>query len=407
MRKAVIIGGGIAGSVGAIALQQAGIESTIYEAREQSAGLDIGAYLTIAVNGLDALRPLALDGPVTAAAFPTSSIEFFSGSGKPLGRVPIGGTLADGTVTHTLKRTDLYRILRDEAIARGIAFEHGKRLVQVESAPNGGVTARFADSTSASGDLLIGADGIHSTVRKIIDADAPNPRYTGIGNIGGFSQATIADAGPGVYRMIFGKRCFFGYTVSPSGEIWWFGNPPSTRPLSLDELRRTTSEEWKHRLVELYSDDVGPAVEIVRATTNEIAGSNQYEMPTVPNWQRDRLIIIGDAAHAASPTSGQGASMAIEDGLVLARCLRDQPDVGKAFTAFEQLRRHRVERVVVFGAERNASKMPGTIGRIIRDLVLPTIFKRHSSPKAMSELAWLFDHHIEWDDAGALASMTA
>jgi 2-polyprenyl-6-methoxyphenol hydroxylase-like FAD-dependent oxidoreductase len=175
------------------------------------------------------------------------------------------------------------------------------------------------------------------------------------------------------------------------------GNPPSERPLTSQKLRNTSSAEWQRRLIDLYSGDLGPAVEIVRATTNEIAWSNQYEIPRVPRWHRGNMLIIGDAAHAASPTSGQGASMAIEDGVELARCLRDNPEPAEAFRVYEQQRRARVERVVAFGAERNAGKMPSTIGRLARDLVLPTIFKRHSSPKAMRELAWLFDHHIDWD----------
>jgi 2-polyprenyl-6-methoxyphenol hydroxylase-like FAD-dependent oxidoreductase len=275
--------------------------------------------------------------------------------------------------------------------------------VRAEVTSDRRVTAEFADGSRAEGDVLIGADGIHSTVRSIIDPAAPKPRYTGLGNIGGFSTVQLADAAPGAYRMIFGKRCFFGYTVSPTGEVWWFGNPPSERPLSPEELRRTTSEMWKDRLIELYGGDDGPAVDIVRATTNRIAGSNQYEMPRVPRWWRDGMIVIGDAAHAASPTSGQGASMAIEDGIALAKCLRDHAEPAAAFTAYEQQRRERVERVVAFGAERNASKMPGPLGSLIRDLVLPTIFKRHSSPKAMAKLQWLFDHHIDWDADADLA----
>lgn len=396
MRKALVIGGGIAGPVSALALQRAGIEATIFEAREHSSGLDVGAYLTVVVNGLDALRAVGLDEAVKAAGFPTVSIEFFNGRGKPLGTVPIGGTLADGTVTHTLKRIDLYRILADAVRERGIPIEHGKRLVHAEMTPEGQVAAQFADRTRAEADVLIGADGIHSRVRSIIDSGAPGPRYTGLGNIGGFSRLELDDAAPGTYRMIFGKRCFFGYTVSPSGEVWWFGNPPSDRPLSSEELHRTTSDMWTERLVDFYSADASPAVKIVRATTNQIAGSNQYEMPTVPNWHRETMIVIGDAAHAASPTSGQGASMAIEDGIVLAKSLRDNPNPRLAFANYEQQRRARVERVVAFGAERNASKMPGPIGSRVRDLVLPTICKRHSSPKAMARLQWLFDHHIDW-----------
>jgi 2-polyprenyl-6-methoxyphenol hydroxylase-like FAD-dependent oxidoreductase len=132
-KKALIIGGGIAGPVTAMALQRAGIDSVVYEAYDSSAGLDAGAFLTIAVNGLDALRVLDAHEPVLEAGFPTRKIEFFSGTGKRLGEVPIGETLPDGTVTHTIKRADLYRVLHDESIRRGIRIEHGKRLVDAES----------------------------------------------------------------------------------------------------------------------------------------------------------------------------------------------------------------------------------------------------------------------------------
>src|ERR671916_1074199 len=136
-KRALIIGGGIAGPVTAMALQRAGVESVVYEAYDTSAGLGAGAFLTVAVNGLDALRTLDAHEPVLDAGFPTRNIEFFSGTGKRLGGVPIGGTLPDGTVTHTIKRADLYRLLHDESIRRGIRIEHGKRLVDTETASDG------------------------------------------------------------------------------------------------------------------------------------------------------------------------------------------------------------------------------------------------------------------------------
>jgi FAD-dependent urate hydroxylase len=395
VEQVLVIGGGVAGPATAMALQRAGIPATVFEARDRSTGIDVGAYLTVAVNGLDALDTLGLKEAVMAAGFPTSNIQFFNGTGKQLGDVPIGGTLPDGTVTHSLKRATLYGILHDAAVERGIAIEHGRRLTAVEQRDDG-LIARFADGSTASGSVLIGADGIHSTLRTIIDPDAPSPRYTGMGNAGGFSAAGIADTSPGSYRMIFGKRAFFGYTVSPSGEIWWFANPPSDRPLSPRELGETSSDEWKQRLVELFAGDAGPAAGIIDATSGEIVVTNQYEMPRVPNWRRDRMLIIGDAAHAASPTSGQGASMAIEDAVVAAMCLRDIEDPSIAFDAHERQRRERVERVVAYGAERSADKVPGPLGRVIRDLMLPRILKRHTSPKSMQSLNWMFDHRIDW-----------
>ena len=297
-KKALVIGGGIAGPVTAMALQRAGIDSVVYEAYDTSAALDAGAFLTVAVNGLDALRSLDAHEPVLAAGFPTRSIEFFSGTGKRLGEVPIGGTLADGTVTHTIKRADLYRVLHDEALRRGIRTEHGKRLIDAETTPDG-VVARFEDSTHAEGDLLIGADGIHSRTRQIIDPAAPGPRYTGLGNVGGFASNAAVNTKPGIYAMVWGKRAFFGYTVSPSGEIWWFANPPSARELTKAELVATTVQ-WKRQLIGLFADDVCPAVEIIRATAGELAGTNQHDMPSVPNWREGPMVIVGDAAHATS-----------------------------------------------------------------------------------------------------------
>jgi FAD-dependent urate hydroxylase len=392
-KKALIIGGGIAGPVTAMALQRAGIYPIVYEAYAASAGT-AGAFLTVAVNGLDALRVLDAHRPVLATGFPTRNIVFLSGTGKRLGEVPIGGTLPDGTVTHTIKRAHLYRALHDEAIRRGIRIEHGKRLVDAETTPDG-VVARFEDGTQATGDLLIGADGIHSRTRSIIDPTAPKPRYTGLGNIGGYARNASVVASPGQYEMVFGKRAFFGYAVSPTGEIWWFANPPSERELTRAELAATTTEQWKQRLIELFSGDATPAVEIIRSTTGELTGTNQYDMPSVPTWHRGPMIIVGDAAHATSPSSGQGASMAIEDAVVLARCLRDLPDVGRAFAAYEQLRRQRVERVVAYGARTNSSKAAGPIARVLRDLMLPIILKRAAGDESF---AWVYDYHIGWHE---------
>ncbi len=196
--------------------------------------------------------------------------------------------------------------------------------------------------------------------------------------------------------MVFGKRAFFGYLVSPSGEIWWFANPPRADEPTREELAATTTEQWKRHLVELFSGDRTPATEIVDSTTGELPGTGQYDMPSVPTWHRGPMIIIGDAAHAAAPSSGQGASMAIEDAVVLARCLRDLPDTGQAFAAYERLRRERVERVVAQGAKTSNNKAPGPVARVLRDLMLPIILKRVGGKGGPD--AWVHDHHIDWDE---------
>jgi FAD-dependent urate hydroxylase len=391
-KKALIVGGGVAGPVAAMALRQAGIDSVVYEAYADGAD-GAGAFLTFASNGLDALRTIDANHLVVAEGFPTPRMTIQNGTGKHLGDVPLGGTLPDGTVSQTLKRADLYRALRDEAVRRGAHVEYGKRLVDAETTPDG-VTARFEDGTEAVGDLLIGADGIHSRTRRIIDPSAPGARYVPVLNIGGYARDVTVQAEPGTFRMVFGKRAFFGYAVHPSGEIWWFANPPCADEPTRAELAAIGTEQWREMLIDLFAGDASPALEIIRSTPGKLAGWATYDLPSVPTWHKGSLVIIGDAAHATAPSSGQGASMAIEDAVVLARCLRDLPDTGQAFAAYERLRRARVERIVAHGARTSNSKAAGPVGRVLRDLMMPFILKRVARGES---LAWMHDYHIDWD----------
>ena len=392
-KKALIVGGGVAGPVAAMALGRAGIDSVVYEAYPGGADYT-GAFLTFASNGLDALRSIDAHRLVLDEGFPTPRMEIQSGTGKHLGSVPNGGTLPDGTVSQTLKRANLYGALRDEAVRRGAHVKYGKRLVDAENAP-GGVVARFEDGTEAEGSLLIGADGIHSRTRRIIDPSAPGARYLPVLDIGGYARSVRVPADPGVFYMTFGKRAFFGYAVHPSGEVWWFANPPRADEPTRAELASTSTEQWREMLLDLFAEDDTPAVEIIRATPGKLAGWATYDLPSVPTWHRGSMIVVGDAAHATSPSSGQGASMAIEDAVVLARCLRDIPDTPRAFAAYERLRRTRVERIVAHGARTSNSKAAGPVGRFIRDLMMPMFLKRVANGGA---LAWMHDYRIDWEE---------
>ena len=397
-KRALIIGGGVAGPVAAMALRQAGIDSVVYEAYADGAD-GAGGFLTFASNGMDALHAIDAHHLVLAEGFPTPRMTIQNGTGKHLGEVPLGGKVPDGTVSQTLKRADLYRTLRDEAVRRGSLIEYGKRLVDAKTTPDGSVTARFEDGTEAVGDLLIGADGIHSRTRRIIDPSAPGARYIPVLNIGGYARDVRVLAEPGTFRMVFGKRAFFGYAVHPSGEIWWFANPPRADEPTSAELAATTTEQWREMLVDLFAEDATPADQIVRATPGRLAGWSTYDLPSVPMWHRGPMVIIGDAAHATAPSSGQGASMAIEDAVVLARCLRDLSDIPQAFAAYERQRRTRVERIVAHGARTSNSKAAGPVARVLRDLMMPFLLKRVANG---GSLAWMHDYHIEWQEKVAI-----
>jgi FAD-dependent urate hydroxylase len=393
-RTALVIGAGIAGPVAAMALHKAGIRPTIYEAHPSGAE-GIGTFLTIASNGIDALRAIGADQTALAASFPTPTITLRSTTGKNLGTARTGLTLPDGTTSHTLKRADLYQALYQEAARRGIDVQHGKRLTAAEPTGNG-VRAVFDDGTDAAADVLIGADGIHSTVRKLIDPTAPAPTYIGLINLGGYARGVEVDAEPGSYTMIFGKRAFFGYVLAPGGEVWWFANVPRRDEPARGEAEAITPAQWQARLAGLYAADAGPAARLVEAsgTAGISKASPIHSIPHLPLWHNGRMIVIGDAAHAPTPTSGQGASLSIEDAIVLARCLRDLPTPEVAFTRFQALRRPRAERIIKQAARINSSKTATPLTRILRDATLPAIMKMAANSKQATAA---YRYHIDWD----------
>jgi 2-polyprenyl-6-methoxyphenol hydroxylase-like FAD-dependent oxidoreductase len=402
MTKALIVGGGVAGPVTAMALQRAGIEAAVYEAYPQRTE-EVGSYLTVATNGLDALRAVQADGPVLAGGFPTPVNVLLSSGGRRLGSASNGGRLPDGTVSHTIKRARLYRALHQQAADRGIPIEFGRRLVGAGATAGGGVIARFEDGTQATGDLLVGADGVHSATRRIIDPHAPAGRYVGLVNFGGYTPEVAAPGQPGAWHMIFGRRAFFGHVVDPDGGTVWFANVPRP-PVTSAERDGTTAEQWRRQLIGLFAGDRGPAAELIAAGRLELAADNTHDLPKVPTWRRGPMVIIGDAAHAPSPTSGQGASMAAEDAVVLAKCLRDLPDVPQALAAYERLRRRRVERIVAQGARTSRSKTQGPVGRALSGIMLPLVFKFLVTERSQ---AWIYGHHLDWDAPVAPAARAA
>jgi len=390
-KTAVVVGGGIAGTVAAIALQDAGYTPAIHEARDRTAD-ERGAFLTVAVNGLAALRTLGLDpAALFAGGFPTPAMALRNAAGRPLARLPLGGPDPDGTTTTTVRRADLYVALRAEAERRGIPLVYGRRLTGLTRSP-GGVTAVFADGSTAGGDLLVGADGLHSRTRVALDPAAPAPRYLGLLNAGGFTAGPVPAElrpEPGVMQMAFGQRAFFGWAGAPDGSVWWFANPPRRRPAEPGEW---TPAGWRAELLRLFAGDGVPAAALIRASDEIVGPWNTWDLPRVPVWRDDRTILLGDAAHAVSPSSGQGASMAVEDAVTLGRCLRARADLGAALADYEHLRRGRVEKVVAYGRRSGSTKTAGPVGAVLRDALTPLIMRllyRRGDPQA-----WILDHRI-------------
>jgi 2-polyprenyl-6-methoxyphenol hydroxylase-like FAD-dependent oxidoreductase len=197
-------------------------------------------------------------------------------------------------------------------------------------------------------------------------------------------------------HMSFGRRAFFAYSVDDDGRIGWFANLPRRLPMSLAEARAVGAAEWLRVLREAFAADRTPAEDILRIVdpAELVVIGGLEDLPTVPTWSRGRLVLLGDSAHATSPSSGQGASIAVESAVQLARCLRDLPTVPEAFAAYERSRRPRVERIIAGGRRTSNEKAAGPIARVVRDATMPLVMKLMAKP---AKMAWQVDYRIDWD----------
>jgi 2-polyprenyl-6-methoxyphenol hydroxylase-like FAD-dependent oxidoreductase len=380
----LVVGGGVAGLAAAMALRHAGFAVTVYEARPNGAH-GKGAFLTIMANGLDALRAIDAEHLVLDRSFASRQVLMRNGRDRRLGVLTIP-TPDPALGPRTMRRADLYSVLVEEARRRGVEVVHGRRLVGVRY--HGGVTAFFDDDTRTGGDLLIGADGVHSTTRTLIDPNAPKPAYTGWNIVMGAARDVLPASQRDCYYMYFGRRATCGHITAPDGETWWFANVPCGER----ELAGAAPTALRQRLGDLFAGDRVGVVRAIRATTDEqLTATACYQLPTLPTWFRAGMTLVGDALHVASPSTTQGASLAIEDGVVLAKCLRDNLDTTTALHAYERLRRERVERVVRTGFGRLGPRAPGPLRRLLRDRA---VARRTRHP----DIDWLHLHHIDWDD---------
>lgn len=379
VRTAAVIGGGIAGPVAALALARAGIQPTIFERRREGA---YGGTIALAPNGVAALGIVGAADAVEAAAEPISAQRMtIGGRSVALPELPGAGPL------RLVKRTDLARILHDRVREEGITVAYGKRLIDVQGS---GVVFEDGDTTDA--DVIVGADGIHSTVRSLIDPSAPGPRYTGMIAVEGLAELPVES---GTMTFAFGRNAYYLYSPAPGGGTMWGVNLPSPTADTFADAQRVPVEQWRSRLLETYGDD-DPGGALIRSTPADrlFATGALYLMPPVPRWHRDRMVLVGDAVHAPSNSSGQGASLAIESAIQLARCLRDLRDPASAFRAYEGMRRSRVEGITARAAKINHTKAPGPIGRRIMPLLMPLALKAMNPEHTMGREQ---RYRIDWN----------
>ena len=363
--QAVVIGGGVAGSASAIALARIGAEVTVYEAYEDPAG-PVGSYVSLAVNGLRALAALGCLEQVQRTGFPVARQLMWSGRGKLLGDVARGRSPRDTLHSVTLMRADLVTALREEAQRSGARIVTGQRL------------AGPKDPLTADADLIVGADGIWSATRRELDPAAPEPGYAKIYYVSGVSDGTSVrtEVSRQGFNWIFAQHGVFIYLPAPDGSIWWTAQVASATP---------PADPAAVNLAELFSTEPQAAA-VLAAATGVRAVNIGHVLAPVSRRHDGHTVLIGDAAHPVG--AGQGASMAMEDAVVLARELTDAGSIPAGLAAFDRQRHPRSGKLAKTETANRDAKTAGPVGTRMREMIMPHVFNRFYE-KATS---WLYEY---------------
>ena len=394
-KKAIIIGCGIAGPALALSLHKAGIESEIFEA-QKALDDDAGLFHYLSPNGMNVFHVLGIYDKIKNLGYVSNNIFLNDENDKKFATIPEENSeKIYGASSIMIKRGVLTKALREEVLEKKIPLNFGKKLISIENKDNSTVIAHFEDGTSTTGDYLIGCDGIHSRTRHILMPNSTEPEYTKVVVAGGYTEAEINDKSISTIHAHYCKRAYLAYFILPNGEIWWWNGMSYPQKQTRKELEQISKDQWKQTIIDLFHDDVEIIQNIVRSSNNQFMTYPIYDIPQLDMWFKGNVCLVGDAAHATSPTNGQGAAMALEDAVTLAKCLRDVEITSDAFTKFQQLRKKRVEKIVKIGRSNGEGYfLTNSLRKKIRNLTLslmlsPLFFKRMANS--------FFGYDVEWD----------
>lgn len=388
---AAVIGAGIGGLTAALTLARAGLTVRVYE--QASALREVGAGIQLAPNATRILHRLGLAEALARAAVRPACTEVRRwDDGRVLWSQPLADTVEArfGAPYYHLYRPDLLAVLAD-ALPAGI-LRLGHRLTALEQGPDG-VALRFAGGESARADVVVGADGIHSTVREaLFGPESPrfsgSTAYRGLVPIERLAHVPLLRQG---YSWLGPDRHFVHYYVA-AGRLLNF---VAVCPAGAWRL-----ESWSARgrvqdaLAEFAS--FHPMVRQIIGAADETFRWALYDRPPLPAWSRGRVTLLGDAAHAMLPFLAQGACQAIEDAVVLAGLLAgaDPGAVAGRLVRYEALRKPRATRIQQ-GSYENATTyhLPDGPAQQERDARYAALARE--APYAAR--GWLFDYDAEME----------
>jgi 2-polyprenyl-6-methoxyphenol hydroxylase-like FAD-dependent oxidoreductase len=327
-RRALVVGGGIGGLTAAVALRGAGFEVVVLE--RESEPREVGAGISLWPNAVNVLRQLGVGDAVEAVAVAQSEGGCRTWRGRRVADAPLAGTTArHGPPLLMLHRASL-RAALSGALDRGV-LQLSAECTSVDQDAKW-VSVTLADGRSVQGDVVIGADGVHSRVRAVT-FDAEAPRYSGFTAWRGIVPLDDMLASRIRPAESWSRGGLFGLTRLGGSQAFWYAiarAPANEGGLAAEE---------KAILLRRFGYWHDPIPELIDATAVEaIVRTSLYDRPPLARWAAGRIALIGDAARGMLPNLAQGGWQAIEDGAALADALRASSDDG-ALAAYDSQRR--------------------------------------------------------------------
>jgi 2-polyprenyl-6-methoxyphenol hydroxylase-like FAD-dependent oxidoreductase len=351
-RSVAIVGAGVGGLSAALGLCRAGWHVSVLEKWPQVVGN--GAALGLWPDAQSALDRLGLGDELQRTAVPYAAGEIRTASGRRLTPLPLARIQrTTGRPVVLLSRTSLMRLLLEAVSRHGVTVRTDVRITEPQ---------RLADEH----DVVVGADGLRSAVRRAYFGDHAAPRDAGFTAWRGSVETET-----GWYGETWGAGRFFGITPMEPGRTNWYAAVRHERP-------RSDPEVALRHLLALYEGWPAPIEDVLSSTRPETLLQHQvFDLaPPLRSYVQGNAVLVGDAAHAMTPSLGQGACQALIDGVVLADALAEEQEVAAGLRSYDRQRRKPTQRLVAGSAR--ASR----VGLAERWLGLRSAALRMSAPLA-------------------------
>ncbi|MCF6341717.1 MAG: FAD-dependent monooxygenase [Bacteroidales bacterium] len=332
--RITIIGAGIGGLTTAIALKKKGFEVELFEATSKFK--KAGSGINLAINAMQVYKRLGLYDEILKAGSYTSKMVITDDKLKPLSVIDLKSFEEKHNVKSVaIHRAILHQILLDNLY--DIPIYLNKKLKYLEQ-ENGEINLQFEDGAKHQTKILIGADGIHSKVRKSIFNNtelrvAKQICWRGITTI------KLPKKHQTELNELWGKGKRFGFVAIGKNEYYWY---------ALADYKENFRDEYKRiDLVDFYSDFhplIGKIIKYTSSTT--ILTNEMADLKPITTWYYKNVCLVGDSAQATTPNLGQGACQAIESALALSNCLEKHKTIEKAFESYQNKRIHKAIKIV-------------------------------------------------------------